>query len=55
MVRLETYNTFNHTQFNGINSTAQFNTLGTQINAQFLQPTSARPARIVQLGMRVSF
>ena len=28
MLRLETYNTFNHTQFSGINSTAQFNTLG---------------------------
>jgi hypothetical protein len=55
MIRVETYNTFNHTQFNGINSTAQFNTLGTQINAQFLQPTSARPARIIQLGMRISF
>ena len=28
MLRLETYNTFNHTQFSGINSTAQFNTRG---------------------------
>jgi hypothetical protein len=55
MVRIETYNTLNHTQFNALNTTAQFNTLGQQINGQFLQPTGARPARIMQLGMRLSF
>ena len=55
MFRLETYNTFNHTQFNGINSTAQFNTAGTQVNTAFLLPTAARPARLVQLGLRISF
>jgi hypothetical protein len=55
MLRLETYNTLNHTQFNGINSTAQFNTLGAQVNTAFLLPTSARPARYVQLGARLTF
>ena len=55
MLRLETYNTFNHTQFNGINSTAQFNTLGQQVNTAFLLPNGARPARYVQIAMRVSF
>ena len=55
MFRLETYNSFNHTQFNGINSTAQFNTAGQQINTAFLLPNSARPARYVQIAMRVSF
>ena len=55
MLRLETYNTFNHTQFSAINSTAQFNTLGTQVNTAFLLPTSARPARYVQVAMRVTF
>jgi len=55
MLRLETYNTFNHTQFGGINSTAQFNTSGRQVNPQFLQPTSARPARIINIAARVWF
>lgn len=55
MLRLETYNTFNHTQFTGINSTAQFNTLGQQINSAFLVPNSARPARYAQAAMRLTF
>jgi hypothetical protein len=55
MFRFETYNTLNHTQFNAINTTAQFNTVGTQVNAAFLTPTAARPPRIVQLAMRVTF
>ena len=55
MLRLETYNTFNHTQFSGINSTAQFNTAGAQVNTAFLLPTSARPARYVQVAIRLSF
>jgi hypothetical protein len=55
MLRLETYNTFNHTQFNGINSTAQFNTLGQQVNTAFLLPNGARPPRYVQVAMRVTF
>ncbi len=55
MLRLETYNTFNHTQFSAINSTAQFNTLAQQVNTAFLLPTTARPARYVQIAMRVTF
>jgi hypothetical protein len=55
MLRLETYNTFNHTQFNGINSTAQFDKTGAQVNTAFLLPTGARPPRYVQIAMRVSF
>jgi hypothetical protein len=55
MLRFETYNTFNHTQFSGINSTAQFNTAGAQVNTAFLLPNGARPARYVQLAMRVNF
>jgi hypothetical protein len=54
-LRLETYNTFNHTQFSAINSTAQFNTAGQQVNTAFLLPTTARPARYVQVAMRVQF
>jgi hypothetical protein len=55
MLRLETYNAFNHTQFSGLNTTAQFNTVGQQVNTAFLLPTGARPARIVQVALRVSF
>jgi hypothetical protein len=55
MLRIETYNTFNHTQFNGINSTAQFNTKGQQVNTAFLLPNGARPPRYVQIAMRVTF
>ena len=55
MLRLETYNTFNHTQFNGLNSTAQFNTAGQQVKGAFLTPSGARPPRYVQVAMRVTF
>ena len=55
MLRLETYNTFNHTQFSGINSTAQFNTLMQQVNPQFTLPTSARPARVINIAARLWF
>jgi hypothetical protein len=54
-LRLETYNTFNHTQFNGVNSTLQFNTLGQQINSAFMLPTGNRPPRYVQLAFRLMF
>jgi hypothetical protein len=55
MLRLETYNTFNHTQYSAINSTAQFNTLGVQVNKAFLLPTTARPPRLAQVALRVTF
>ena len=55
MLRLETYNTFNHTQFSGLNTTAQFNTLAEQVNTAFLRPNAARPPRYVQIAMRVTF
>jgi len=55
MLRLDAYNAFNHTQFNGIYSAAQFNTVGQQVNTAFLLPNSARPARIAQIALRLSF
>ncbi len=55
MLRLETYNTLNHTQFSAINSTAQFNTSATQVNTAFLLPTTARPARLMQVAVRFIF
>ncbi len=54
-LRLETYNTFNHTQFSAINSTAQFNNQDQQVNTAFLLPTAARPPRYVQIAFRMMF
>jgi len=55
-VRWETYNTFNHTQFSGVDTTARFDTAtGQQVNARFGEMTAARPARIMQLGLRLLF
>lgn len=54
--RAETYNTFNHTQFTGVNTSAQFNpATGAQTNAAFGQFTSAANARYMQLAGRISF
>jgi len=46
-LRLETFNTFNHTQFNNINANTN--------DGNFGQITSARDARTVQLGGKFSF
>ena len=54
-LRFETYNTFNHTQFSSVNTTLQFNTLGQQVNPQFLLPTANRPPRRVQIALRIIF
>ncbi len=54
--RCETYNTFNHTQFSGLDTTARFDTAtGQQVNTRFGELTAARPARIMQLGLRFLF
>lgn len=55
-LRFETYNTFNHTQFLGVNTSATFNTAtGAQTNAAFGTITSARGARVGQLSLRLIF
>jgi hypothetical protein len=55
-LRFEAYNAFNHTQFSGMNTTAQFNpTTGQQVNAAFGTLTSARGARVGQISLRASF
>lgn len=53
--RWETFNTFNHTQFTGLNSTARFDTADKQIDSTFSQFTSAANPRIMQLSLRVVF
>lgn len=55
-LRFEAYNTFNHTQFSSMNTTAQFNpTTGAQVNTAFGNLTAARTARIGQIAFRVTF
>ena len=54
-LRWEAYNAFNHTQFLGVNTTAQFNPAGAQVNGQFGQVTSTRLPRVMQGSLRFVF
>ena len=53
--RAEFYNIWNHTQFNGYNTTARFNPAGQQINANFGALTGTRDPRKIQLSARFMF
>jgi len=53
--RAEAYNTFNHTQFSGVNTTIQFNASGVNTNAAAGNVTGARDPRIMQLALRLMF
>ena len=53
--RFETYNSFNHTNFSGIDTTARFDAAGVQTNARFGQYTSALTARKAQVGLKFAF
>jgi hypothetical protein len=54
--RLEMYNAFNHTQFSGVDTTAQFNpNTGAQTNGRFGQYTAARDSRRIVMGLKVNF
>ena len=48
-------NAFNHTQFQTVNGTANFNPAGQQVNALFGQVTAARAPRVIQLSIRLMF
>jgi len=58
-LRLETFNTFNHTQFNGVNNTINFNFTGGAFvynpGNNFGQFNSAFDPRITQLGGKIYF
>lgn len=56
-LRMETYNTWNHTQltFGSTSLQAQFNSSGTNTNANFLQYTSAAAPRTMQAALRLLF
>ena len=56
--RLETYNTFNHPEFNALNGTATFaaaKTTNAETDATFGQLTGALNPRLVQLALRINF
>jgi hypothetical protein len=55
-LRWEAYNTWNHTQYSGINTAARFDlTNGAQTNALFGQVTSTRAPRVMQGSLRFTF
>jgi hypothetical protein len=53
--RAEAYNTFNHTQFNAVDTTIQYNAAGVNTRTSTGNVTSARDPRIMQFALRVTF
>ena len=53
--RWETFNTFNHTQFNAVATAANFAADGTQTNTSFGTVTSARDGRKMMFGLKFAF
>jgi hypothetical protein len=53
--RWEAYNVFNQVNWDELNTTAQFNAQGQQVNANFGQATRARAARVMQGAIRFTF
>ncbi|MEO7272710.1 MAG: carboxypeptidase regulatory-like domain-containing protein [Vicinamibacterales bacterium] len=54
-VRWEIYNLFNTVNWSGIDTSAQFNPAGQQVDTQFGKATSARDPRIMQAALRFTF
>jgi hypothetical protein len=55
LLRLESYNTFNHTQFDNLNIAARFDAAGAQTNANLGAFTSSRAGRVVSGSLRFRF
>jgi hypothetical protein len=53
--RVEGYNPFNHTNFSGVNTSAQFDKAGVQTNRSFGQYNASQFQRRLQLALRLSF
>jgi hypothetical protein len=54
-IRWEIYNLFNTVNWNAIDTSAQFNERGEQVDLQFGKATSARDPRIMQGAIRFTF
>jgi hypothetical protein len=55
LFRAEAMNAFNHTQWSSIDTSAQFDATGAQVNKTFGQATQSASARRLQLSLRLSF
>jgi hypothetical protein len=55
MFRAESYNTFNHTQFSGLDTTGRFDAQGRQTSLSFGSFTTARAGRIISFALRFRF
>ncbi len=53
--RWEAYNVFNQVNWSSLNTTAQFNPEGQQVNQSFGQATASRAPRIMQGAIRFTF
>ena len=53
--RAEAYNTFNHTQWSGVDTTITYNAQGVNTRASTGNITSARDPRIMQFALRLQF
>jgi hypothetical protein len=53
--RAEAYNTFNHTQFSGVDTSIKYNAQGQNTNLTAGQITSTYDARVLQLALRMRF
>ena len=49
------YNAFNHTQWDGVDTSARFDAAGVQNDANFGRVTSARQERRMQAAIRFNF
>ena len=52
--RVETFNTFNHTEFNGVGASYNANAAG-QVTNNFGQVTSTYDPRVMELGGKLTF
>jgi hypothetical protein len=53
--RTEMFNTWNHTQFSGLYTTARFDPTGAQVDPNFGAYSAARSPRLIQLSLKVIF
>jgi hypothetical protein len=53
--RADAFNFFNHTQWNGAQTTFPYASVGNYGNVPFGQATGAREARILQVGLKLAF
>jgi hypothetical protein len=53
--RFETYNTFNHTQYNALDLNARFDAANRQTNTNYGYFAGAAPARRLVLGLKLYF